>query len=496
MNKKNTLVSLIAAASIAGCGGGGSSTTTPVVVDPILTKAESLVVMAKDLTDVKHDIAVQVGFSPLQTVNCDNLGSYQGKSVCQVYNVSGVEGVPKFSPNGVDLLSRVGSGTKSFVETETKNDLKTTFLPVLNSDVVNLNFNRNEPATLDFKLRGTGQILGNCDILNSSGTTSGTTGTLVDKSVLNSGFTTLQAYSKDGFLLPEGTYDVNCSFSDSNGLSKINGAAHLQVLHVNSIPVISSVASPLELIIGKNTPLGGVCNDAESGVLALTPIDYTVTTPDALTIVRSCTDGIATVTYNQVVSGRCEGSKVYDKLQGCVIPVNNAPVISSVVSPLEGIIGQSLNLGGVCNDVESGILPLTPTSYTPTAPTTTVITRICTDGVNTVNYAQSVLGKCAVGYDWNGNACQAPNLSPVITAPTSLTGIIGQSLNLGATCNDPESGVLPVTPSTYLPLAPGPTNVGVSCTDGVNTTTANISVTASCPSGSGYVPGSGCVGNT
>lgn len=169
----------------------------------------------------------------------------------------------------------------------------------------------------------------------------------------------------------------------------------------------------------------------------------------------------------------------------CVSP-NTAPVISGV-SALELIIGQSSSLGGSCTDAESGTLSLTPTSYTPTNTTATTVVRSCTDGTSTVQYNQTVTGKCASGKTWNGTACAIPvNNAPVISGVSSLELVIGQSSSLGGSCSDTESGTLSLTPLTYTMTSPTAVSVTRSCTDGTNAVTASQSLTGKCSTGTGW----------
>lgn len=332
MVKKTTLQnSLIAgiALGVSACGGGGSSSNTN-IEDPILEKEQAIEIISQYVSNPEYNVEVGVGFSPIEEINCDILGDYSLsgdlKKVCFVYNLNGPQGVPNFSPSGVDLVSRIQLGTQNQIHQKINESLQnTSWAPIFYSE--SLDFGSHKLGTEffgEFDIKGSGQVYGECNILDEQGNLISSTGNLEEIEKVN-GVTTLGFSNQNGFSsLGEGNYTFNCSFSDINGTKEIENIAKINLFYLNSEPVISGIVSPLEVIIGENSILGGTCIDEESGVLNLSPTNYTSSLPETKEITRTCTDGENSVQTTQTINSVCPTGTSWNG-SSCQIPYSPPP---------------------------------------------------------------------------------------------------------------------------------------------------------------------------
>ncbi|MCK4710147.1 MAG: hypothetical protein KAU21_16135 [Gammaproteobacteria bacterium] len=214
--------------ALISCGGDGSTTTS-------LTDVEAAPVMAQRLTTVQNDSVVVVGFSPVVTITCDNLGTYTisgiDRTVCQIYNESGSEGIPQFSPNGVDLVSRVPAGDASAVLVAVDADLQNAvWVPVLKSTAVAFgSFDAGTTITGQFTVQGgdASLISGSCDIVDSTGNVDATA--TLTNTATSGREATLQFNDASGFGLLVDQYQLDCTFTESSVDNSVTAAGNFEV---------------------------------------------------------------------------------------------------------------------------------------------------------------------------------------------------------------------------------------------------------------------------
>ncbi len=233
---------LLIPAALGGCGGGGddTGTATPLSVD------QAAPVMAQQLESVRKGVEVQVGFSALITITCDNLGTWSvsgvDRLVCQIYDADGAEGVPHLSPDGVDLVSRVPSGDSSAVLAAADADLQgAAWAPLLKSTVLDLgDFNLGATISGQFTLQGGDgmQIGGSCAIVDSEGNTDATA--TLNRDAIEGREATLTFGDARGFGLTEGQYSLDCTFTEGEASNTIENAGGFQVLYNNTAPTAPS----------------------------------------------------------------------------------------------------------------------------------------------------------------------------------------------------------------------------------------------------------------
>ena len=225
---------LLLPVGLLGCGGGGggggdSDQSTA------LSNDEATDVMAQRLTNVTQGTDAEVGFSPLSTVTCDNLGIYTDDGVdyrvCQIYAAEGEEGIPNFSPDAVDLVSRVPAGDADEVLASADEDLQgAEWTPVLKSGPVDFGeFETGTAINGEFSVRSAApaQLGGSCDIVDDQGNTDATanlTNQSTDGRVATLGFS-----DPGGFGLASGQYQLDCTFTWSGATKEIDDAGVLDV---------------------------------------------------------------------------------------------------------------------------------------------------------------------------------------------------------------------------------------------------------------------------
>jgi len=172
-------------------------------------------------------------------------------------------------------------------------------------------------------------------------------------------------------------------------------------------------------------------------------------------------------------------STIYN--QNGTIAVSSNPPVTNLPPVISGILAktvqknQTITLGGQCVDPESGVLVLSPTTYTANQPAGNyTVIRSCSDGVNPTVTANQLVTVTALPPP------PPVNLPPVLTVNGPISGLIGTTAGTNASCTDPESGVLPVTPATYTFVSSLPQTISLSCTDGVHTVHKNQTATGTC----------------